>query len=139
MTSGWTVVVILNIFLTFIAIHRLVRQRRRFRLRFPCSVPWGFGSRGDVHHRRENARCLSITRLIEKITDCLWQYASMSFLSWVVALILKKTSSPSWDLTFRLSCSVPGVGSDIVGVDLQRGNVKNYIRFELLLALYPQN
>lgn len=39
----------------------------------------------------------------------------MSFLSWVVALILKKTSSPSWDLTFKLSCSVPGAGSVMFG------------------------
>lgn len=28
-------------------------------------------------------------------TDCLWQYASINFLSWVVFLILKKTYSPS--------------------------------------------
>jgi hypothetical protein len=30
------------------------------------------------------------------ITDCRWQYASISFLSWVVFFILKKTYSPSW-------------------------------------------
>lgn len=40
----------------------------------------------------------------------------MSFLSWVEALILKKTSSPSWDLTLRLSCSVPGAGSVMIGL-----------------------
>lgn len=27
----------------------------------------------------------------DNFTDCFWQYASMSFLSWVVDLILKKT------------------------------------------------
>jgi hypothetical protein len=32
----------------------------------------------------------------------------MSFFNWVVLLILKKTYSPSWLLTLRLSCSVAG-------------------------------
>lgn len=50
------------------------------------------------------------------------------------ALILKKTSSPSWDLTLRLSCSVPGAGSviDELGGWIMKEGVKYYIRFEIL-------
>lgn len=94
--------------------HRLARRRRRFHHRFPCWVLWVFGFREVFLHRKGIEHCWLITKIREKITLCLWQYASMSFFNWVVALILKNTSSPSWDLTFKLSCSDPGVGSAIV-------------------------
>lgn len=92
---------------------RLAQPRHRFRPRSPCSITLGFESREVFIHRKGNERCWLKAKLMKNLTLCLWQYASISFLSWVVALILKKTSYPSWDLTLRLSCSAPGVGSDI--------------------------
>jgi hypothetical protein len=51
----------------------------------------------------EEAHVVDVELARARLTLWRWQKASMSFLNWVVALILKKTSSPSC-----ISVGVPG-------------------------------
>jgi hypothetical protein len=56
-------------------------------------------------------------------------------------LILKKTSSPSWDLTWRVMCSVFGAVSVIVGFgdEIINEGVKKYYSIQILGGFQGEN